>query len=309
MVANDFLYRPHTYWEDDFTLERVLELKGDKTIAVIIPTLNEEATIGNVLANIPRNLVDEIVVIDSDSTDKTAQEVVKHNAKFYYARNIKPELGNFTGKGENLWKGLFVTKSDIVVYVDSDIQDFSDRFIRGLVGPLLLDKDIKYVKSYYDRGEFGRVSMLSVRPLLAAFFPKVQEIYQPLSGEYASFREVLEDLEYPSGYSVEISHMIDIFDKYTYKGIAQVNMHTRVHRHHSIETLSKMAFDIMTTILLKAEQYNKIKFVDASAYGNYLRVWKDVMIGKEKGSKRTEHTSSEKIRPKKNSINLTKGAS
>lgn len=301
MTANDFIYRPHTYWEDDFPIEEVIKLKGKKTIAVIIPTLNEETTIGNVLKNIPSNLVDEVVVIDSDSTDNTEKEVKKHNAKFFYARDIMPELGNNTGKGENLWKGLFVTKSDIVVYIDSDIKDFSDRFIRGLVGPLLLDKNIKYVKSYYDRGEFGRVTMLNVRPLLAAFFPKVQEIYQPLSGEYASFREVLENLEYPTGYSVEISHMIDVFEKYTYKGIAQVNMHTRIHRHHSIETLSKMAFDIMTTILLKAEEYNKIKFVEASPTGNYLRVWKDVIIGKHKGYKRTEHSGSEIIRPKKNS--------
>jgi len=305
MDRNDFQYRPHTYWEDDFPLERVLELKKDiagLSIAVIIPTLNEESTIGKILDNIPRDLVDEVVVIDSNSTDNTEEVVTQHNVKFYRADDIQPDMDKSTGKGENLWKGLFVTTADIIVYVDADIEDFDDRFIRGLVGPLLLDKDIKYVKSYYDRGEYGRVTMLTVRPLLAAFFPKVQEIYQPISGEYASFRRVLEDLEYPTGYGVEISHMIDVFDKYTHKGIGQVNMHTRVHRHHPMEVLTKMAFDIMSTILTKAKEYGKIEFLDASPSGNYLRVWKEVTIDDMKASKRTEHTNSQKTRPRKNSL-------
>tara|TARA_R100001460_G_scaffold107841_1_gene157279 strand:+ start:40 stop:936 length:897 start_codon:yes stop_codon:yes gene_type:complete len=291
----DTWYQPHTYDTNDFPEELILKKKGATSIAVIIPTLNEEETIANVLLNIPE-WVDEVVVVDSGSTDDTKDIVGFHCTDFYYADDIRPDLGKQSGKGENLWKGLFVTKSDIVVYVDADIKNFDDRFIRGLVGPLLVKEEVQYVKAFYDRGNMGRVTEIAARPMLAMLFPKLQEFYQPLSGEYAGRREVLESIEFPTGYSVEVSHLIDIHNNepFGHRKFAQVDMGTRVHNHQDVQSLGKMAFDIMHTIFAKSE-------IEWTA-SNYLRVWEKGTWDDMDVVRRKEYSAQQSIRPPKQSI-------
>jgi len=296
MERIDTWYQPFTYDESFFSEEYILSHKKNNSIAVIIPTLNEAESISKILEAIPE-WVDELVVVDSGSTDETPEIVTAMSVDFYFAEDIRPDLGKVIGgKGENLWKGLFVTNSDIVVYLDGDIKNFDDRFIRGLVGPLLMNPEVDYVKSYYDRGGMGRVTELVARPMLAMFYPKIQEFYQPLSGEYAGRREVLESLEYPTGYGVEVSHLIDIHNgaSFGHRRFAQTSMGTRVHTHQDIQALGKMSFDIMHTIVKKAG-------IDYPT-STYLRVW-------EKGEwdgfpvvRRKEYFAQQSVRPPKQSI-------
>lgn len=295
MERIDTWYQPFTYNESDFSEEFILANKGNNSIAVIIPTLNEDETIAKVIEAIP-SWVDEVVVVDSGSTDYTKEKAETMGAKFYYADDIQPNLPQHKGKGENLWKGLFVTKSNLVVYVDADIKNFDDRFIRGLVGPLLTNDEVQYVKAFYDRGNMGRVTELVARPMLAMFFPKLQEFYQPLSGEYASKREVLEALEYPTGYGVEVSHLIDIHNNEPkgHRKFAQVNMGTRVHNHQDIQSLGKMSFDIMHTIIRKTKLDIPVS--------NYLRVWVKEIINNFEVVKRKEYSAQQSYRPPKQSI-------
>lgn len=297
MERIDTWYQPFTYDESFFSERYILSHKKNNSIAVIIPTLNEGENISKILEAIPE-WVDELVVVDSGSTDDTQEIVSSMGVDFYLAEDIRPDLGKVIGgKGENLWKGLFVTNSDIVVYLDGDIKNFDDRFVRGLVGPLIMNPEVDYVKAYYDRGNMGRVTELVARPMLAMFYPKIQEFYQPLSGEYAGRREVLEALEYPTGYGVEVSHLIDIHDgaSFGHRRFAQTCMGTRVHTHQDIQALGKMSFDIMHTIVKKAG-------IDYPT-STYLRVW-------EKGEwdgfpvvRRKEYFAQQSVRPPKQSIN------
>jgi glucosyl-3-phosphoglycerate synthase len=297
MERIDTWYQPFTYDESFFSERYILSHKKNNSIAVIIPTLNEGENISKILKAIPE-WVDELVVVDSGSTDDTQEIVSSMGVDFYLAEDIRPDLGKVIGgKGENLWKGLFVTNSDIVVYLDGDIKNFDDRFVRGLVGPLIMNPEVDYVKAYYDRGNMGRVTELVARPMLAMFYPKIQEFYQPLSGEYAGRREVLEALEYPTGYGVEVSHLIDIHNGASlgHRRFAQTCMGTRVHTHQDIQALGKMSFDIMHTIVKKAG-------IDYPT-STYLRVW-------EKGEwdgfpvvRRKEYFAQQSVRPPKQSIN------
>ena len=295
MERIDTWYQPFTYSEEDFSEEFILANIRSNSIAVIIPTLNEDETIGKILEQIP-DWVDELVVIDSGSTDKTPETVAAMGVDFYFAEDIKPDLGTEYGKGENLWKGLFVTKSNIVVYVDGDIKNFDDRFIRGLVGPLLMNDEVDYVKAFYDRGNMGRVTELVARPMLAMFYPKLQEFYQPLSGEYAARRPILEALEFPTGYGVEVSHLIDIHNNSVtgHRRFAQVNMGTRVHTHQDIQALGKMSFDIMHTIVRKAG----INYPTST----YLRVWEKDDLEGFPVVRRKEYSAQQSVRPPKQSI-------
>lgn len=295
MERIDTWYQPFTYDESFFSERYILTHKKNNSIAVIIPTLNEDETIGNILEHIPE-WVDELVVIDSGSTDKTPEIVAAMGVDFYFAKDIRPDLGEGFGKGENLWKGLFVTKSNLVVYLDGDIKNFDDRFVRGLVGPLLMNDEVDYVKSFYDRGGMGRVTELVARPMFAMFYPKLQEFYQPLSGEYAGRREVLETLEYPTGYGIEVSHLIDIHknEPLGHRRFAQTDMGTRVHTHQDIRALGKMSFDIMHTIVRKTG-------IDYPA-SNYLRVWESGDWDGFPVVRRKEYFAQQSYRPPKQSI-------
>ena len=205
-------------------------------------------------------LVDEIVVIDSGSTDNTVEIAKSFGADVYDANEILPHLEKFKGKGENLWKALYITKGDIIVYIDADIKNIHHRFGYGLIGPLLLYDQIKYAKAFYDRpisiGKNkirptggGRVTELVIRPLFSLFFPELTQILQPLSGEYAGYREVLEKLPFPIGYGVETSMILDIYEKWGLDVIAQVDLDRRIHRNQDTKALGRMSFAILKTFI------------------------------------------------------------
>jgi len=259
----------NTFHYSEFNdLNRLVEEKQRKSlkISLCLPTLNEEKTIAKEILIMKSELMtrypllDELVVIDSDSTDKTREIARSYGADVYKALEILPDLEQFKGKGENLWKALYVTKGDIIVYLDADIKNIHHRFAYALLGPLLLFDNIKYVKAFYDRpiaiGKSkrrptggGRVTELVVRPLFSLFFPELTQILQPLSGEYAGFREIFEEIPFPIGYGVETSMILDIYEKWGLDIIAQVDLDRRIHRNQDTRALGKMAFVILMTFI------------------------------------------------------------
>ena len=258
-----------TNFYDLKNLQGIKEKKG-YTVSVVIPTLEEEGTIENVLSYLYNKLViefqiiDELVVVDGGSKDNTVSIVKRlkekySNIQLYLQDEILSNFCKHRGKGEALWKSLYVTTSDIVIYSDSDIKNFDERFVVGILGPLLINEEVKFVKGYYNRplirseeeksNEGGRVTELCARPLLNVLYPELSGFIQPLGGEYGGFRSVLENVEYTSGYGVEVQTLIEIYEKFGLKCMAQTNLIERVHRHQPINSLSKMSSAIMQTIL------------------------------------------------------------
>lgn len=262
MSNNTFHYAE---FDDLKHLVSVKEQKGIK-ISLCLPTLNEEKTIAKEIVIFKSELMfrypllDEIVVVDSGSKDNTCDIARDFGADVYPASEILPDLESHVGKGENLWKALFITKGDIIVYLDADIKNIHHRFAYGLIGPLLLHPDVKFTKAFYDRpiatrGQKvrptggGRVTELVIRPLFSLFFPELTQILQPLSGEYAGYRNIFEQIPFPIGYGVETSMILDIYEKWGLNVIAQVDLERRVHRNQDTKALGKMSFAILKTFI------------------------------------------------------------
>lgn len=272
-MNNNWL-KKNTFHHSEFKdINHLVEEKTRKnlTIALCLPTLNEEKTIAKEIIIIKSELmtrhplVDEIVVIDSGSTDNTRKIAREYGADVYKATDILPDLEGFKGKGENLWKALYITNSEIIVYLDADIKNIHHRFVYALVGPLILFDNIKFSKAFYDRpiaiGKSkirptggGRVTELVIRPLLSLFFPELTQIMQPLSGEYAGYREIFEKIPFPIGYGVETSMILDIYEKWGLDIIAQVDLDRRVHRNQDTKALGRMAFIILKTFCNRIEK-------------------------------------------------------
>jgi len=230
-------------------------------ISVALPTLNEEATIGKVITAIRSRLmerfplVDELVVIDSDSTDRTREIAERLGVPVHIHQQVLPEIGPGRGKGEALWKSLAITTGDLLVWVDTDVTQFHPKFVYGLIGPLLIRPEIAFVKAFYRRplnvgGELqatggGRVTELAARPILNLFFPELSGIIQPLSGEQAGRRSLLERLPFFDLYGVETGLLIDVLRTTGLRSIAQVDMKQRIHRNQSLLNLSKTSFEIL----------------------------------------------------------------
>ncbi|MDR2588740.1 MAG: glucosyl-3-phosphoglycerate synthase, partial [Spirochaetales bacterium] len=226
--------------------KRLVDLKMAQgtSISLAFPTLNEEATIAKEILVIKTELmdrlplIDEIAVIDSGSVDKTCQIAQAYGAKVYQSRDVLKSQGSFRGKGENLWKSLYVLSGDIIVWIDADIQNIAPKFVYGLVGPLLENSELQYVKAFYERplrttdglmpSGGGRVTEILVRPLFSLFFPELAFLIQPLSGEYAGRRKLLERIPFSVGYGVELGHLLDIYHLAGIGALAQVDLDKRV---------------------------------------------------------------------------------
>jgi Glycosyl transferase family 2 len=232
------------------------------TVSVCIPTLNEAATIGPIVETIRRELVegiplvDELAVMDSSSGDGTAEAAERAGAVVHQDRDIRPDLAALSGKGEALWKSLFALHGDVILWLDADIVNFHPRFVCGPLGPLLTNPEIGYVKSFYERPMSegtslggGRVTELVARPLLNMFWPHLSGLIQPLSGEYAGRRSILEQVPFLTGYGVEIGLIIDVADRFGIEVMAQVDLEDRIHRNRPIGELSRMAFAVLQSAL------------------------------------------------------------
>jgi glucosyl-3-phosphoglycerate synthase len=264
----------HSRFED---IDRLVSLKEKKNlkISLAFPTLNEELTIGKEILMIRTELmdrhplIDEIAVIDSSSKDKTRKVAERFGARVIVSKTILPKYGSHRGKGENLWKSLYALEGDIIVWVDADISNIAPKFVYGLIGPLLEDDSISYVKAFYERpfrspigivpSGGGRVTEILVRPLFSLFYPELALLIQPLSGEYAGRRTLLEQLSFSVGYGVELGHLIDIFQLTGCGTIAQVDLDMRIHRNQSTGSLGKMSYGILKAFLDRAEKSGALK--------------------------------------------------
>jgi glucosyl-3-phosphoglycerate synthase len=283
-VLVDKWFAENTFQAQEFAdLEMLLALKRAQgvTISLALPALNEAATVGKVIRTLRRELVervplvDELVLIDSDSSDRTRAIARRLGVPVYVHQQLLPELGARSGKGEALWKSLLVTRGDIIAWIDTDIVNIHPRFVYGVLGPLLLSPAIQFVKGFYRRplrvgdkiqaGGGGRVTELTARPLLNLFFPELSGVIQPLSGEYAGRRSALERLSFFSGYGVETGLLIDIFEAYGLAAIAQVDLLERIHHNKGLEALGKMSFAIIQAVLRKLERrYNRAMLEDVN---------------------------------------------
>ncbi|EEP75106.1 glycosyl transferase family 2 [Micromonospora sp. ATCC 39149] len=247
----------------EWTPRRLLRAKGESRVSVVLPARNEEATVGAIVSTIREHLmdrialVDELIVVDSRSTDRTAQVARAAGAEVVGQDEMTRGLPRLAGKGDALWAGLAAAEGDVVAFVDADLSEFRPHFVTGLIGPLLIDPSIDFVKGFYHRPLVGaasvepdgggRVTELMARPLLNLFWPELAGFVQPLAGEYAGRRDVLERVPFVSGYGVETAMLIDLLDLVGLDALAQVDLGERRHRHQDTAALGRMSAQIMLT--------------------------------------------------------------
>lgn len=290
-VLVDKWFAENTYHADEFAnLDELVDRKRKQnmTISLALPALNEAETVGNVISTIKKALMDdtplldEIVLIDSNSTDGTREIAASLGIPVYIHQDILPRYGSRHGKGEALWKSLCVTHGDIILWIDTDIVNIHPHFVYGLIGPLLLRPEVQLVKGFYQRplkvddklqaGGGGRVTELTARPLLNLLYPELSGLFQPLAGEYGGRRSALEQLPFSSGYGVEIGLLIDMLETFGLDAIAQVDLQERIHHNQPLEALSKMSFTIIQTVFRKLERrYERAFLEDANRTMKLIR--------------------------------------
>ena len=271
-ILVDKWFAENTFHSHEFEdLQRLVELKRAQgvTISLGLPALNEEKTVGHVIATVKRALMervpllDEIVLIDSNSDDQTRRIAERLGVPVYIHQEILPQHNACPGKGEALWKSLYVLRGDIIAWIDTDITNIHPRFVYGILGPLLREPRIQYVKGFYHRplrvgdrlqaGGGGRVTELVARPMLNLFYPELSGVVQPLSGEYAGRRAALERLPFFTGYGVETGLMIDMLTTFGLQAIAQCDLEERIHKNQELQALGKMSFQILQVFIRRLE--------------------------------------------------------
>jgi glucosyl-3-phosphoglycerate synthase len=256
-------FAEHTSVSAQWGIDALLAAKRDRgeSVSVVIPARNESAAVGTVVERIRSALmkdvplVDELIVMDSLSTDSTADVARESGAVVWSVADVRPDLGVRAGKGEALWKSLFVSTGTVLVFIDADLTEWGPHFVTGLLGPLLSRRETRLVRGFYDRlldvppgtrsTEGGRVTELMARPLLAARWPELAAVVQPLAGEWAIRRGLFSQLHVPVGYGVELATLIDTWQLHGLDAIAQVDLGERGHRHQSVHDLGAMALEIL----------------------------------------------------------------
>ena len=244
----------------------VARAKGGRRVSVVIPARDEEATVGAIITAIrtglmggPAPLVDDLLVIDSDSTDETAEVARTAGARVLATHEILPDIPTVPGKGEAMWRGIAATDGDVLVFLDADLRSFTPDYVVALLGPLLLDSSVHLVKAAYERPLIdgsgaraaggGRVTELVARPLLNLHWPELAGVAQPLAGEYAVRRSLIESLPIPCGYGVEFALLVDTAERLGVDAIAQVDLGERIHRHQDEQQLGRMSAEIWQVAL------------------------------------------------------------
>ncbi len=260
-IAEAWSRRRTSRWQD-WPARRLAERKKHLglTVSVVIPARDEERTVAGVVAAIAKlgartGLVDELVVMDSDSTDQTSQAAARAGATVHRTREVARHLGSFPGKGEALWKSLLVTQGDLLVFVDADLTHWGPHFVTGLLGPLFDDPGVLLVKGFYERlyhgddgsvtADGGRVTELVARPLLSLWWPELTGVVQPLAGEWAARRDLMERLPIPVGYGIELAVLIDTAAGHGLDAVAQVDLGRRGHKHQASHDLAVMAAELL----------------------------------------------------------------
>ncbi|MEZ5115952.1 MAG: glucosyl-3-phosphoglycerate synthase [Candidatus Nanopelagicales bacterium] len=264
----------------DWPVPALRRAKGSTTVAVVLPALDEEETVGDIVTSIRTALmggaqhgddplVDDLVVVDSGSSDRTGAVAAQAGARVVHRDEVLPGIPAVAGKGDTMWRGLAATTADVVVFVDADLRSFTPAYVTGLLGPLLADPGVALVKAIYERplvqgadvveAGGGRVTELVARPLLNLAWPQLAGVVQPLAGEYAGRRSLLERLPFPCGYGVELALLVDTVELLGLDAVAQVDLGVRVHRHHDERRLGRMAGEIWQTALDRLDPDGRLR--------------------------------------------------
>ncbi|MDD5710904.1 MAG: glycosyltransferase [Candidatus Colwellbacteria bacterium] len=249
----------------EFNLKRLIAEKKSKglTVGLALPVCNEEGTLGKTIEVVRgcRGLIDELIVVDSNSKDKSKAICKEMGVPFINDFRASKDLGvRFgRGKGWNLWASLYYLKTDIIIWIDSDIENIGEQFITGLVGPMIVDSKIDFVKCYYERPKGdARVTEILVRPFLNFFFSKTKDFIQPLSGEYGGRRSFLEQLFFYSGYGVEVALLIQAVYRLRQTAYAQSYLGKRIHHLQDVPALGRMGAGILYTLLNIADEMSLV---------------------------------------------------
>ena len=250
------------FHHSEFDAGRLLDRKTEP-ITVVLPAREVADTIGQIVERLRGlgPLIDQIVVVDAQSDDGTAGVAAAAGAEVHQESELMPEFGRALGKGDAMWRALRVARGEIVVYLDSDTRDFSPHFATGMIGPLLCEPDVRFVKGFFRRpylnpdgsqaqGDGGRVTELAARPLLSAFYPELAAFVQPLAGEVAARRSLLERLPFATGYAVETAMLLHARDALGgTDSMAQVDLDVRLNRHQPLHELAPMSYAVLRVIL------------------------------------------------------------
>ncbi len=264
-------HRTNTFSHRDFPLERLVAASSG-TISICLPTRNEARTIGSILEQLlplrDAGVVNQLIVVDN-STDGTADIARRLGAEVYDQELLAPERGPVLGKGDAMWRALPVLTGDIVCFLDADSEEFGAHFACGLLGPLLCSPEIAFVKGFYKRpfrvgdltlpDEGGRVTELTARPLLNLFYPELAAVAQPLAGEIAARRELLEQLPFVTGYGVDIALLLDAYAAVGLGALAQVDLDVRQNDHQSLRDLGQMAFAVLAAVASRLEREGRLR--------------------------------------------------
>ncbi|HEV2786721.1 MAG TPA: glucosyl-3-phosphoglycerate synthase [Solirubrobacteraceae bacterium] len=261
-----------TFHHAEFPADR-LRAERDETISVCVPAREEAATIAVVVAPLIALLecgvVDQVLVLDDDSLDATGAIAARLGAEVVRPASLLPQFGPVMGKGDAMWRALSVLRGELVCFVDADSEDFGAHFACGLLGPLVCEPGVQFVKGFYRRPfknghddveptGGGRVTELTARPLLAAFYPELAAVHQPLAGEIAARRELLERMAFCTGYAVEMGLLLDVYADAGIDALAQVDLRTRQNRHQPLEDLRPMADAVLGAVTSRLQREGRL---------------------------------------------------
>jgi glucosyl-3-phosphoglycerate synthase len=263
-------YRNNTFSHGQFPAERIAA-ERQTTTSVCLPARNVAPTIGQILEQLvplrDAGVLDQIAVVDA-STDGTAEIARSLGAEVYDQELLMPELGPVLGKGDAMWRALRVLTGDVVCFIDADSECFGAHYACGLLGPLLCGPGISFVKGFYRRpfriGDTtlpdggGRVTELTARPLLNLFYPDLAAVEQPLAGEVAARRDLLDRLPFVTGYGVDIALLLDTYRVAGLELIAQVDLDVRQNAHQSLRELGPMAYAVLQAVASRLEREGRL---------------------------------------------------
>lgn len=262
-----------TFHHRDFRLDELIRLKRERgeSVSAVLPAREVADTVGDIVDKLRSlgDLVDQIVVVDAASRDGTAAVAAAHGAEVHQESELMPEFGQALGKGDAMWRALAVVEGDLVVYLDADTRRFPRHFAIGMLGPLLAYDDVAFVKGFFrrpfttDEGEErpldgGRVTELCARPLLSAFYPELAGFVQPLAGEVAARRALLERVPFATGYAVETSMLLHVRDLVGVDAMVQVDLEERRNRHQPLPDLAPMAYAVLRVILERLRREGRL---------------------------------------------------
>ena len=264
-------YERRTFHHSAFPAELLAETRR-RTASVLLPARNEAPTIGPIVEALrplqEQGILEQIAVLD-DSTDGTGDIAAALGAEVYDQSSLRPEYGPVVGKGDAMWRGLSIARGDVVCFLDADSEDFGNHFALGLLGPILTSDEVHFVKGFYRRplrlegmprlpDGGGRVTELTARPLLNRFFPELAGVLQPLAGEIAARREVLEQIPFACGYAVDVAMLIDVWRRVGIEALAQVDLDVRQNQHQPLSDLGPMASAVLSGITSRMEQDGRL---------------------------------------------------